>query len=185
MTFLTCTLKDQTNLRPNNVTVDMLYDCISHSCSCHSEHGVPAPDCAASDVVSRDVRSHRSANAVCRMALVQVLFESHPGAAIPESDPELRAVLLDSLKTYEQDEAQRPAFEERPHIPVPETSSSTGKMPSPSRLLALAGLTTSRGLHSRSLLPECSVCPATVETSQHTNMEIALWWATILVLLCQ
>lgn len=60
------------------------------------------------------------------MALVQVLFESHPGPAIPESDPELRAVLLDSLKTYEHEEAQRPAFGGQPHIPVPEASSSAG-----------------------------------------------------------
>ena len=60
------------------------------------------------------------------MALVQVLFESHPGPAIPESDPELRAVLLDSLKTYEREEAQRPAFGGQPHIPVPEASSSAG-----------------------------------------------------------
>ena len=41
-----------------------------------------------------------------------------------ESDPELRAVLLDSLKTYERDEAQRPAFQERSHIHVPEASPS-------------------------------------------------------------
>lgn len=60
------------------------------------------------------------------MALVQVLFESQPGPAIPESDPELRAVLLDSLKTYEREEAHRPAFGRQPHIPVPEPSSSTG-----------------------------------------------------------
>lgn len=65
-------------------------------------------------------------HAVCRMALVQVLFESHPGPSIPESDPELREVLLDSLKTYEQEEAQRPAFGEQPHIHVPEPSSSAG-----------------------------------------------------------
>jgi len=64
--------------------------------------------------------------AVCRMALVQVLFESRPGPAIMESDPELRAVLLDSLKTYERDEAQRPAFQERAHIHVPEASPSAG-----------------------------------------------------------
>lgn len=57
---------------------------------------------------------------------MQVLFESHPGPAIPESDPELRAVLLDSLKTYEQDEAQRPAFGEQPHIHVPEPAFSAG-----------------------------------------------------------
>ena len=75
------------------------------------------------------------AHAVCRMALVQVLFESQPGPAIPESDPELRAVLLDSLKTYERDEAQRPAFGEQPHIPVPEAPPSTSKLLLISRLL--------------------------------------------------
>ena len=73
--------------------------------------------------------------ALCRMALVQVLFESHPGPAIPESDPELRAVLLDSLKTYEQEEAQRPVFGEQPHIHVPEPASSAGTV----LLLALSG----------------------------------------------
>ena len=63
------------------------------------------------------------------MALVQVLFESHPGPAIPESDPELRAVLLDSLKTYEHEEAERPAFGDQPHIHVPEAAPSAGKLP--------------------------------------------------------
>lgn len=66
----------------------------------------------------------KSLHCACRMALVQVLFESHPGPAIPESNPELRAVLLDSLKTYEHEEAQRPAFGGQPHIPVPEASSA-------------------------------------------------------------
>ena len=103
----------------------------------------------------RGMRSHRRVLTVCRMALVQVLFESHPGPAIPESDPELRAVLLDSLKTYEQDEAQRPAFEERPHIPVPETSSSPGTMPPPSRLFALHRRDAQQGL-------AIQVSPATV-----------------------
>ncbi len=60
---------------------------------------------------------------------MQVLFESHPGPAIPESDPELREVLLDSLKTYEQEEAQRPAFGEQPHIHVPESSPHAGIFP--------------------------------------------------------
>ncbi|CAK0778985.1 hypothetical protein CVIRNUC_004676 [Coccomyxa viridis] len=62
-----------------------------------------------------------------RMALVQVLFESQPGPAIPESDPELRAVLLDSLKTYEREETERPAFGSQPHIHVPEAASSAGR----------------------------------------------------------
>ena len=60
---------------------------------------------------------------------MQVLFESHPGPAIPESDPELSAVLLDSLKTYEHEEAERPAFGDQPHIHVPEAASSAGKLP--------------------------------------------------------
>ena len=68
------------------------------------------------------------------MALVQVLFESHPGPAIPESDPELRAVLLDSLKTYEREETQRPAFGDQPHIHVPEAPSDTGEQPAASVL---------------------------------------------------
>ena len=79
----------------------------------------------------------KRAHAVRRMALVQVLFESHPGPAIPESDPELRAVLLDSLKTYEREEAQRPAFGKQPHIPVPEAASSTSMRLLNCRLLGL------------------------------------------------
>ena len=60
---------------------------------------------------------------------MQVLFESQPGPAIPESDPELRAVLLDSLKTYEREETERPAFGDQPHIHVPEAAPSAGKLP--------------------------------------------------------
>ena len=60
---------------------------------------------------------------------MQVLFESQPGPAIPESDPELRAVLLDSLKTYEREETERPAFGSQPHIHVPEAASSAGELP--------------------------------------------------------
>ena len=50
---------------------------------------------------------------------MQLLFESAAAAPLPETDPELRAALLDSLKTYEAAERARPAFTERPQVPVP------------------------------------------------------------------
>ena len=54
-----------------------------------------------------------------RITLVQLLFESAAAAPLPETDPELRAALLDSLKSYEAAERARPAFTERPQVPIP------------------------------------------------------------------
>ena len=76
---------------------------------------------------------------------MQVLFESQPGPAIPESDPELRAVLLDSLKTYEREETERPAFGGQPHIHVPEAAHTASKLPE--AILVCTGMLLNSGKH--------------------------------------
>ncbi|BDA44044.1 probable E3 ubiquitin-protein ligase XB3 at C-terminar half [Coccomyxa sp. Obi] len=55
-----------------------------------------------------------------RVALVELLFASQNAPPLPETDPELRRALLDSLKTYEEQEARRPVFDQQPRVSVPE-----------------------------------------------------------------
>lgn len=66
-----------------------------------------------------------------RVTLVQLLFESASADPIPETDPELRAALLDSLKTYEAQERGRPAFTQHPQVPVPEAAHAHAHAPAP------------------------------------------------------
>ena len=59
-------------------------------------------------------------SACYRVALVELLFASQNAPPLPETDPELRCALLDSLKTYEEQEARRPVFDQQPRVSVPE-----------------------------------------------------------------
>ncbi|EIE25822.1 hypothetical protein COCSUDRAFT_60831 [Coccomyxa subellipsoidea C-169] len=58
-----------------------------------------------------------------RVTLVELLFASQNAPPLPETDPELRRALLDSLKTFEEQEARRPAFTHEPRVSVPEPAS--------------------------------------------------------------
>ncbi len=54
---------------------------------------------------------------------MELLFASQNAPPLPETDPELRRALLDSLKTFEEQEARRPAFTHEPRVSVPEPAS--------------------------------------------------------------
>lgn len=63
------------------------------------------------------VRAHR-------VTLVELLFASQNAPPLPETDPQLRRALLDSLKTFEEQEARRPAFVHEPRVSVPEPAAT-------------------------------------------------------------
>ena len=63
-----------------------------------------------------------------RVTLVELLFASQNAPPLPETDPELRRALLDSLKTFEEQEARRPAFTHEPRVSVPEPASRGVKL---------------------------------------------------------
>ncbi len=53
---------------------------------------------------------------------MELLFASQNAPPLPETDPELRRALLDSLKTYEEQEASRPVFDQQPRVSVPDSA---------------------------------------------------------------
>ncbi|KAK9915519.1 hypothetical protein WJX75_000171 [Coccomyxa subellipsoidea] len=59
-----------------------------------------------------------------RVTLVELLFASQNAPPLPETDPQLRRALLDSLKTFEEQEARRPAFVHEPRVSVPEPAAT-------------------------------------------------------------
>lgn len=57
---------------------------------------------------------------------MELLFASQNAPPLPETDPELRRALLESLKTYEEQEARQPTFAHDPRVSFPDQPSSSG-----------------------------------------------------------
>ena len=66
-----------------------------------------------------------------RITLVQLLFESAAAAPLPETDPELRAALLDSLKSYEAAERARARLHRAPAGAHPRGGAAAGAAGAP------------------------------------------------------